>query len=355
MPHPAHRLRLGLAGPTFCACLAVVSPAAGQSFHLESGSLESQGNPVAHLGQAPVRVEWRPGNQAFVRFEDDTLRVAGTILARGSDDRLLVGVGADAALMSRSGWRVSMLGGTWAPAVGGQGGLTEVALPRGFPVRSAWLKSGAPPAHSTPQLSMDAMDLAGLTASRGASAADRVEVAQHYCIERTSIGRHPWDPHPWSRPDYAEEGEFLSFAPGNKQWGRLLFASRGFAMEGYARVWREPHICTVGRVGLGLEGGMGCGDGQLNGWQVWLDAGTLLYARPWRPGLRPFAEIRRRIRAIEVAPRRGRVDPNAVPSTVFLVEHEEGGASVRLNGYLSLTYGELGVDGSAPWTSVAET
>jgi hypothetical protein len=324
---------LGALGPT---------PAEAESFHLVNGTLEWRGREVGEVSAAAVDVQWPARRRALVHYEDANVQLRGEISTKRSGNQLLVGVGRETPVVVASGWTISMLAETWAPALDGGAGWTKVALPHAFPARSGWIRTGGPPATRAAELGgSPGAAPSALLAAHGAVAADESRAAE-LCVLDGSIGRQPGDPEPWyTAHGPTVEETVLSLTP-NGRWAKLLLVASGFALEGYAATRPAGAECPLPDfVCLGMSVTVGCGDGVAQGRRVWLEAGTNLYAGPYRANAQPFATLRRRVAALELEKAAEPILPDGVPTTSFLVELASPTGHAELYGYLDRPNREL--------------
>ena len=323
-------------------CALGPTSAEAESFHLADGTLEWRGRDVGELSGAMVGVQWPARRRALVRYEDAKVQLRGEIAIRRSGNQLLVGVGRETPVVAASGWSISMLAESWAPVLDGGADWTKVALPHAFPVRSGWIPAGGPPATRSPELGGGlGATSAALAVAHGAVAADQSRAAE-MCVLDSLIGRQPGDPERWHNAQGGTvEETVLSLTP-NGRWAKLLIVASGFALEGYAATRPAGADCPQpDLVGLGMSATVGCGDGVAQGRHVWLEAGTRLYAGPYRAGAEPFATLRQRIDALELEKAAEPILADGVPTTPFLVELASATGSAVLYGYLDRTNREL--------------
>jgi hypothetical protein len=317
---------LGALGPT---------PAEAESFHLVNGTLEWRGREVGELSAAAVEVQWPARRRALVHYEDANVQLRGEISTTRSGNQLLVGVGRETPVVVASGWTIGMLAETWAPALDGGVAWTKVALPHAFPARSGWIRTGGPPATGSPELGGGpGATPSALAVTHGAVAADQRRAAE-LCVLDSLIGRHPGDPEPWHNAQGGPVDQTVLSLTPNGRWAKLLIVASGFALEGYAATRPAGAECpSPDFVGLGMSGSVGCGDGVAQGRHVWLEAGTRLYAGPYRAGAEPFATLRQRIDALELEKAAEPILADGVPTTLFLVEMASAAGRAVLYGYL---------------------
>jgi hypothetical protein len=332
----------------FCLVLFLAAGSVGaQAFHLQSGTLSAGGVQVAEVSQIPVSVSWVSSLHARVTFEDEALKVSGSIYMRSSEDFLMAGVGDEVLLEGTKGWRIRMLPGTWAPVMSGKKKGVRIALPEKFPIDRAFLPAGSSPAPSPPEFSPWSYD-EGYSIETSGGLVEDDELLGQLCTDR--LYRKKGGKAFWKGLD--SNADFLS-APIEKDgvWLKVRAYVSGFEVEGWIRA--EPcQPAPFSSYGFGATSS--CGDGFSSGPRVSLGEGTAFYASPKTPAKSFFAVVKKNIEALELDhdfscnPCFGLTDaslpendPQKPPERGFVVEHEAGEGKIVLFGYIKIPLGEL--------------
>ena len=274
--------------------ILVPAVASAQSFHLQAGTLERDGEAVGEVSQLPVEVvRWLDATTVRIRHVDDAVTLEADVDLTDSQDFLQAGVGADRRLRGTGAWKVTMLQGTWAPVLRGSDDELRVALPPALPVSWGRIVGEVPGASTAPLGGPWAYAGEGDAGEPTDDEADPAGEPVQHCPGLTiHTGPRLEDPG-WPVPSTIHDIRKVGTRAG---WYEVRVRHQGFVLEGF--VEQAAVRCEGVLGGLGLAGvGTGCGDGIAKGRAVRLAPGTQLYATA--EAAEPFATLHRENTGLE--------------------------------------------------------